>query len=407
MKNGDVFLKKFYIGILLLLMVPLVTCRESKQIDRDQPWSVRMARSVMSRNPEPWMIDFRNKPKWEYTQGLVLKSLLDVWQVTRDETVFKYVQSYYDQFIDSTGNIWLYKLSDYNIDRINPGKPLFDLYQTTHDPKYKAAVELLRSQMKTHPRTGEGGFWHKKVYPHQMWLDGLYMGTPFLAQYAVEFDEPGLFDDVTRQIVLMEKNARDSKTGLLYHGWDESREQRWADPETGTSAHFWGRGLGWYAMAIVDVLDFLPENHPDYPILLSILDRLSQAIVRVQDPRTGLWYQVLDQGDREGNYPESSASCMFVYALAKAVRKGHIDRKYMAAAQKGWAGILDHFIEVDSTGQVHIHQACAGAGLGGSPYRDGSYSYYIHEHIRSNDPKAVGPFIMASLEFEMTEKSHP
>jgi len=263
---------------------------------------------------------------------------------------------------------------------------------------------LLRKQMQTHPRTSESGFWHKKIYSHQMWLDGIYMASPFLAEYAETFNEPALFDDVANQIILMEKHARDEKTGLLYHGWDESRQQRWANPETGQSPNFWGRAMGWYAMALVDVLDFLPSDHPNRPKVIAILQRLATAISNYQDVDTGLWYQVVDKGGKEGNYLESSASCMFVYSFAKAVKHNYIDENFMTVARKGYDGILKHFIEVDDTGEVHIHKGCSVAGLGGNPYRDGSYEYYISEKIRSNDPKAVGPFILASLEFESIEK---
>jgi len=359
-----------------------------------------MAESVMKQNPEPGMIDFRGTPRWEYTQGLVLKAILQVWQETRDEKYFQYVRAYYDQFIASDGNIMTYSLEEYNIDRINPGKPLFLLYQKTGEDEFKKAIFLLRKQMQTHPRTSEGGFWHKNIYPHQMWLDGLYMAAPFLTEFARTFNEPALFDDVANQIILMEKHARDEQTGLLYHGWDESRQQRWADPATGRSRNFWGRSMGWYAMALVDVLDFLPDDHPRRTEIIGILNRLVAAIAKYQDEKTGLWYQVIDQGARPGNYLESSASSMFVYSLVKAVKKGHIDPKFRNVAQKGYEGILKNFIEVDQKGLVHIHQACSVAGLGGDPYRDGSYEYYINEPIRSNDPKAVGPFIMASLEFE-------
>lgn len=359
-----------------------------------------MSDSEMKRNPEPWMIDFRETPKWEYTQGLVLKAILQVWQKTGDEKYFQYVRTYYDQFIDSTGSILTYRLDEYNIDRINPGKPLFLLYQKTGDEKFKKAIFLLRKQMQSHPRTSEGGFWHKNIYPHQMWLDGIYMACPFLAEFAEKFHEPGLFDDVANQIVLMEKQARDEKTGLLYHGWDESRQQRWADPKTGRSPNFWGRAMGWYAMALVDVLDYFPTEHPRRADIIAILNRLATAVANYQDKQTGLWYQVVDQGGRPGNYLESSASCMFVYALIKGVKKGYLESRFQAVAQKGYQAILKHFIEVDKNGLVNIHAACSVAGLGGNPYRDGSYEYYISEPVRSNDPKAVGPFILASLEFE-------
>lgn len=390
--------------VLLLIITIVLSCNNSNPAKRQQPWSVRMADSVMKRNPEPWMIDFQETPRWEYTQGLVLKAILQVGQATGDENYFNYVKAYYDQFIDSTGNIMLYKLEDYNIDRINPGKPIFRLYQETGEEKFKKALYLLRDQMKTHPRTSEGGFWHKNIYPHQMWLDGIYMASPFLAEYAKTFNEPALFDDVTNQIILMEKHARDENTGLLFHGWDESRQQRWANPETGQSPNFWGRAMGWYSMALVDVLDSLPENHPKRTEVIAILQRLATALANFQDSKTGLWYQIVDKGGKEGNYLEASASSMFVYMLIKAVQKGYIDSKFLSVAKKGYQGLLKNFIEVDKHGLVQIHQACSVAGLGGSPFRDGSYEYYINEAKRSNDPKAVGPFILASLEFESIEK---
>jgi unsaturated rhamnogalacturonyl hydrolase len=295
-------------------------------------------------------------------------------------------------------------LSDYNIDRINPGKPLFRLYQITGDEKYKKALFLLREQMKTHPRVSTGGFWHKNVYPNQMWLDGVYMASPFLAQFAVTFKEPALLDDVANQIILMERYARDEKTGLLYHGWDESRKQRWADPATGRSPNFWGRGMGWYAMALVDVLDFLPADHPKRADVIAILRRMADAVTKVQDKKTGVWYQVLDQAGRADNYTEASASCMFVYALARAVRHGYIDARYRDNADRGYAGILNEFIEVDADNFVNLNRVCAVAGLGGKPYRDGSYDYYVHTDIVSNDPKGVGPFILASLEMEAMKR---
>jgi len=358
----------------------------------------------MKRNPQPWTLDPAKELKWEYTYGLVLKAILQVWSVTGENRYFHYVQAYYDRFIDQDGNILTYKMDEYNLDRINPGKPLFQIYRKTGDEKYKKAIIRLREQMRTQPRTSEGGYWHKKIYPQQMWLDGIYMASPFLAEYAKTFNEPELFDDVAKQIILMEKHAREEKTGLLYHGWDESRQQHWADSLTGTSSQFWGRAMGWYAMAIVDVLDYLPADHLQRTEIIAIFNRLATAVANVQDRDTGLWYQVLDQGTRRGNYLESSASCMFVYALSKAVRKGYIHPAFMKVAQKGYHGILNHLIEVDKNGLVNIQQACAVAGLGGDPYRDGSYEYYVHEKISSNDPKAVGSFILASLELEAAAK---
>jgi unsaturated rhamnogalacturonyl hydrolase len=311
----------------------------------DAPWSVRVADSVMRQSPDPLRLDTAAAPRWEYTQGLVLKAILEVAERTGDERYWAYAKAYYDGMIEPDGRIKTYVRAEYNIDRINPGKPLFRLYEKTKDEKYRKAIEELRLQLREHPRTSEGGFWHKKRYPSQMWLDGLYMGAPFLAQYAAAFGEPAAFDDVIAQYVLMEKHARDDKTGLLYHGWDESRQQRWADPKTGRSASFWGRAMGWYAMGLVETLEFVPPSHARRSELVAILDRLAAAVTRVQDPRSGVWFQVLDQGERDGNYREASVSAMFAFALLKASRLGWIDSKYGEAGSsstgcarsRGWA----------------------------------------------------------------------
>ncbi|MCF7972375.1 MAG: glycoside hydrolase family 88 protein [Phycisphaerae bacterium] len=367
---------------------------------QDLPWSVKMTETIMQRNPDIWSVDFGTRPKWTYTYGLVFKGMWQVWEKTGDPDILAYVQTYYDAMINDQGEIQTYKMSDYNIDMINAGKVLFALYDTTRKEKYRIALATLREQMQAHPRTSEGGFWHKNRYPHQMWLDGLYMGSPFLAQYAVTYDEPALFDEVANQLLLVERHTRDDRTGLLYHAWDESREQRWSDPDTGQSPHFWGRAMGWYAMALVDCLDYLPRTHAKRGEIVAKMERFFGAVARFQDQDTGLWYQVVDQGSREGNYLEATCSCMFAYAMAKAARLGYVDQSFHEVAEKAYQGILRTLITVDSENLVTINQCCSVAGLGGDPYRDGSYDYYVNEPIRSNDAKALGPFILASLEFE-------
>ena len=356
-------------------------------------WSVKTSESVMQRHP---LLSTR----WAYEWGLVLKAIEQVWLKTGDSRYYDYIRRNVDQFVQPAGHIRTYRLEEYNLDQINPGKLLFPLYRTTGDERYRKAAYLLREQLATHPRTSEGGFWHKQIYPHQMWLDGIYMAAPFYAEFARVFGEPAGFDDVAHQIMLIEAHTRDPKTGLLYHGWDESRSQRWADPETGCSPHFWGRAMGWYAMAIPDVLDHLPEDHPRRESIIAIFRNLVAALAAVQDQPSGLWYQVLDQGNREGNYLEASASCMFVYALAKGVRKGYIGTEYLDVAGRGYQGILQHLVTVDDRGQVNVNGICSVAGLGGEPYRDGSFAYYVSEKVVTNDFKGVGPFILASVEME-------
>ncbi len=396
-------MKKIVLNSLFMIAAsPLFTCAQSlpSKVAADAPMSVRMTDSDMIRNPKAWMIDFVKTPKWNYTPGLVCSAIQQVWKKTGDEKYYSYIKTFADEMINEDGTIKTYKPQEYNIDKVNSGKFLFGLYKHTGDEKYAKAIKLMREQMRTHPRTSEGGFWHKKIYPHQMWLDGLYMGSPFLAQYAQVFNEPALFDDVALQIELIEKYTYDEKLGLYFHGWDESKQQKWADKKTGRSPHVWDRAMGWYAMALVDVLDFFPKEHPKYKFILSKVEQMAKSITKYQDAETGLWYQVMDQPKREGNYFEGSGSSMFSYFLLKAVKNGYIDKTYLANAKKGYQGILDHLIKTDSDGVVSITQVCGVAGLGGDPYRDGSYEYYVNEIIRDNDPKAVGPFIMASLLYE-------
>lgn len=343
--------------------------------------------------------------RWTYEHGVFLKGIERVWLDTGDGKYFRYIEQGIDRFINDDGTIRTYKLDEYNIDNIMPGRLLLTLYKVTERDKYRKAAALLREQLRTHPRTSEGGFWHKKIYPYQMWLDGLYMAEPFYAEYAATFDEPEAFDDIAKQFILMERHARDPQTGLLYHGWDESRKQRWADPQTGHSPNFWGRAVGWYAMALVDTLDYFPANHPKRGELVAILKRLAEAIAKYQDQPSGLWYQVLDKGGERGNYLEASASCMFVYALAKGVRRGYLPASYLDVVRRGYRGILARFVKEDASGRLNLEGTVSVSGLGGNPYRDGSYEYYLSEKVVTNDPKGIGAFLMASAEMEIADKA--
>jgi unsaturated rhamnogalacturonyl hydrolase len=363
------------------------------------PWSQRMAETILHDYPEVWQIEGGKEVKWAYTYGLLCSSFLDLWKTTGNRTYFNYVKAYADALINENGVIHGYKIEDYNIDQINAGKMLFELYAETKDQRYEIALKTLRKQFDNHPRTLEGGFWHKKIYPHQMWLDGIYMGAPFYTHYGKQYNEPKNIDEAINWVILMEKKSRDPKTGLLYHAWDESKEQKWANKVTGQAPHFWGRGMGWYAMALVDMLDYAGD-HPQKNEIIKIIQRTATAIVKVQDNKTGVWYQVLDLAHREGNYLEGSGSAMFTYFLLKAVEKGYLDKSYLIPAKKAYQGMVDNLIKKEDDGRIIITPVCAGAGLGGNPYRDGSYEYYINERKRDNDPKAVGPFIMASILYE-------
>jgi unsaturated rhamnogalacturonyl hydrolase len=310
----------------------------------------------------------------------------------------------YDTKIGEGGVISGYREDEYNLDQINPGKTLFSLYKTFGEEKYRAAIERLYSQLSHQPRTKTKGFWHKKIYPWQMWLDGLYMQGPFYAQYAAEYGGPGDFDDLVHQFVLMEAKARDEDSGLLYHAWDEARKQLWANPDTGCSPHFWGRAMGWFCMALTDALDHIPPSRKEQAaVLKAIALRMVAPILKYQDKKSGLWYQILDRGQSEKNYPESSASSMFVYFLFKLIRSGALPPEDLSpvkeAALAGYSGLLNHQLAEDESG-LHLRGICKVAGLGGSPYRDGSYEYYVNEPVSVDDFKGVGPFILASLEYE-------
>lgn len=392
----------------LLILTIFTNCKEVKQENQESQelelavsdtlkWSERMALSVMKRNPKAFQIDGKEEPKWDYVHGLVLTGFEKLYEKTGNPIYNDYIKEYVDTLIDSTGTIATYKFTNYNIDMIEAGKLLFDLYDDTKDEKYHIAMDTLRKQLKEHPRTSEGGFWHKKIYPSQMWLDGLYMGAPFYARYTVEFENSKNLDDIAKQFDLIQKHSRDEKTGLLYHGWDESKQMDWANKETGTSPNFWSRSLGWYAMALVDVLDYFPKDHPKQPGLVGYLNQLAEALIKFQD-ESGIWYQVTDMGGKEGNYLESTGTSMFAYALAKGVNKGYLPVNYKDIANKAFDGLTTDLIVVDDDGEITITQACAVAGLGGNPYRDGSYEYYVNERKKDNDPKATGPFILAALE---------
>ncbi|HTS18892.1 MAG TPA: glycoside hydrolase family 88 protein [Verrucomicrobiae bacterium] len=362
-------------------------------------WSVRMADSEMARRDDTLAWKDRGKARWDYTTGLFTLSLLKLHERVHDPRYVAYSDAVIGSFITSNGAIHTYKFEDYSLDNIDPGRTALELYELTGDERYRKAVDRLREQLRVQPRTSEGGFWHKQRYPHQMWLDGLYMAEPFYTEYASRFREPKTsFDDVAKQIQLIAAHTYDPRADLFYHGWDESREQKWANKETGTSPSFWGRAMGWYAMALVDVLDYFPANHPARTDIVATLRKLCAGIGKYQDPATGLWYQVVDQGGRQGNYLEASASCMFVYTLAKAVNHGYISRAYVPATVKGYRGIIEKLIRVDERGQVSLTHCCLVAGLGGP--RDGSYEYYLKERVVDNDLKGVGPFILAGIEMD-------
>lgn len=391
---------------LMVCVMTITSCKVTSQepakdivIGKNAKWSDKMALTLMKRHPESYMIDDAKKPKWDYVHALVLHSIEELYKKNPDARYKNYVRSYVDQFVQTDGSITTYEFDKYNIDLVLPGRLLFDVYETSKDEKYLKALQLIRKQLAEQPRTQSGGFWHKQIYPNQMWLDGLYMGEPFYAEYTAKFENGKSFDDIAKQFEVIQLKATDPKTGLLYHGWDESKQMPWADKETGNSPNFWSRSLGWYVMALVDVLDYMPKDHPKRKDLIKYLNNASEAILKFQDSKSGLWYQVTDKGGQKDNYLEASGSAMFAYAYAKGVNKGYLPAKFKKAANKAFDGLTTVLIKkVDEDGGITLTNCCQVAGLGGNPYRDGSYEYYVNERKKDNDPKATGPFILAAIE---------
>ncbi|KQW99387.1 glycoside hydrolase family 105 protein [Flavobacterium sp. Root420] len=396
----------YFVSALLVCVMAFTGCKVISQepaskdivISKDLKWSDKMALTLMKRHPESYMIDDSKKPKWDYVHALVLHSFEELYKKNPDPRYNAYVRSYVDQFVEGDGSIKTYEFDKYNIDLVVPGRLLFDVYQTSKEEKYLKAMQLVRKQLSEQPRTASGGFWHKQIYPNQMWLDGLYMGEPFYAQYTATFENGKSFDDIAKQFELIQLHATDPKTGLLYHAWDESKQMPWANKQTGNSPNFWSRALGWYVMALVDVLDYMPKEHPKQKELVKYLNNACAALAKYQD-KSGLWYQVTDKGSEKGNYLEASGSSMFAYAFAKGANKGYLSAKYKKLANRAFDGLTKVLIKkVDQDGGITLTNCCQVAGLGGTPYRDGSYEYYINERKKDNDPKATGPFILAALE---------
>jgi unsaturated rhamnogalacturonyl hydrolase len=334
--------------------------------------------------------------------SVVFQGMEAVWQNVPDGDDFSYIKHSVDQFLPADGStIRSYDLLKFSVDDVLLGRQLLFLYAVTHDEKYHRAAALLRQQLALQPRTPEGGFWHGASYPQQMGLDNLYMIEPFYAEYAHTFNEPADFDDITRQFVLTVAHLRDPRTGLLYPMWDEAHDQPWADRVSGASPVLWSRAMGWCMMALVDTIPYYKSNDPGRAKLLAILNRLAAAIVRYQDPATGLWYEVTDRPNAPGNYLESSAACMFVYALAKGVREGYLPAQYFDHASSAYRGILKRFVIVDADGSMTLTGTVKGVPLTADLTRDNSYAHYVlASAVVSNDPKGVGAFLLASVEIE-------
>lgn len=355
--------------------------------------SLAMADSVIARYKPTQM-------RWHYESGLVIHACIQVGKAYGRQDFFDWAYSMYDPMIAQDGQIATYRMGEYNLDQINAGRNLFFLYEQTKEQRFLLAAKLLKQQLVSQPRTLSGVYWHKEIYPWQIWLDGVYMQGPFNAQFCMTSSDVNGFDDIVDQIIKVHRTLHDEKTGLLYHAYDESRGQRWSDPVTGLSPHFWGRAIGWFCMAILDVLDFLPDSHPKREELQRIELSVLDALLCYQDA-SGMWYQVVDRISQEGNYLETSCSSMYAYCMLKAIRIGLCSSdRYRNHALKALEGIKTKYMRKDEKGQLHLGGICSVAGLGGNPYRDGSFGYYICEPVVEDDFKGVGPFILGCLEAE-------
>ncbi len=329
--------------------------------------------------------------RFHYHQGVFLLGMERCWRATQDEKYLTYIKRWVDSLIRPDGSIVNYNSDE--LDDIQPGVLLFNLYEQTRDERYRKALTTLLSWLPAWKLNAEGGFWHKTRYPNQMWLDSLYMGGPIGIQYGATFDDPSYFELLVRQALLIEKHTKDPKTGLFYHGWDQSKEAVWADPETGCAPEFWGRAMGWYPVALLDMLDYLPADHENREQLITILKDVIIAILKFQDPASGLWYQILDKGDRPDNWLETSCSCLFVYAVAKAVRKGLLEPSYLESAWKGYHGVIDR-LGADENGGIIIGDICIGTGIG-------DYPHYIARPRSENDLHGTGAFLLMCTEMNL------
>ena len=371
-------------------------------------WGKRLADSELTRQtPEyrygGWDFERKRPTTFEYTTGLLLQAYDDLYRASQDARYRTAVLNTADSFVSDAGVIHTYDAGKFNIDSINSGNLLLRAWDLTGDDKYRRATASLRAQLQHHPRTREGAFWHKQIYPHQLWLDGVYMGMPFLADYSRRFEQGASWPEVVKEFTITRQRLRDPVTGLYFHGWDEAKQQSWADKTTGLSSQFWARGTGWLAMALVDVLDQIPSgdacNDALRKPLLDMVSELAESLARYQDPTSGVWYQILDKPNEVGNYREASASSMFVYFYAKAINRGYLPTKYRTQAEAGFRGLLREFVVSHPDNRISLRGICQVAGLGFG--RDGSYDYYQHEPIIANDAKGTGPFIMASVQMAM------
>lgn len=403
-------MKKFLFAALSLVLLS-TACTDPKHplIDGDKPLAEWMVESEMTRFPSPAQIDFIpvGQIKWAYTTGLELLAMKEAAKEYDRPDFDAYALRFYDSIVRPDGSVIGYAKEKYNIDYICPGRPLFEIYETTGEERYKKVIETLWEQLQEHPRIAAGGFWHKLRYPQQMWLDGIYMGQPFYAEYVMRHVMPvdaeagkRYVDDIVNHFVCAARGTYVPETGLFCHAFDDVRAQFWCDKETGRSPHTWNRALGWFTMAIVETLQYLGVNEQTQP-MIEILTHIADTLPRYAHPESGMWYQVVEFPGREGNYEESTGSIMYIYSMLKAVRLGYLPESYRDAWMERYRQFVDRFLKVEEDGTISITSCCAVAGLDTEgTRRDGTYEYYLSEPVRDNDPKATGPFIWAAMEYD-------
>lgn len=417
------FMKKLFLSLLLVCSSLMGWAQGNMPMKNYSEW---LTYSEMRRNPKSYMLDFSKKPKWSYVMGIELEAMLDTYLRYGGKEIMDYCQEYTDTMISKSGEIRGYNILDYNLDNIRTGHFVARKYQLKKEKKNLKAMKLMMKQLEQQPRTvADKVYWHKAIYAYQVWLDGIFMGLPYRTLTASMLyskkEATKIYDDAVNQMSITYNRTFDPKTGLNRHAYDENRNMFWADKKTGLSQHCWGRAQGWYTMALIELLDVLPENYARRGEVIELLRKDLDAVIKWQDKESGVWYQVMDEPQKEGNYLESTCSSMFAYVLMKATRKGYLGKEYAEAGRKAYEGILKHFIKVHDDQTISLTQCCEVAGLGPgiSPQveaalksinpkakakenlrRDGSYEYYLSEPIRDNDAKGVGPFIWASLEYE-------
>jgi Predicted unsaturated glucuronyl hydrolase involved in regulation of bacterial surface properties, and related proteins len=354
-------------------------------------WAAKACEAIIAKfEPEQLPPD-----RFHYHQGVFLSGMEKCWKETQNPKYYEYLKRWVDSQVLEDGSIKKHKPDE--LDDIQPGVLLYNLYEQTGDERYTKALHYLVPLIKSWKTNPSGGFWHKEHYPNQMWLDGLYMAGPIAVQYGKTFGESDYFDLMASQAILMEKHTKDPVTGLLYHGWDETKEASWADPDTGLAPEFWGRAIGWYPVALLEMFEYLPEDHKDKNALVAILQNLLISLIKYQDSSTGLWYQVVDKGDLPDNWLETSCTALYVHAIAKAVRFGYLEPQYLAYAWKGYQGVIDT-LKLDDNGHVVICQICIGTGIG-------DYTHYIARPTSENDLHGAGAFILMCVEMSLAARS--